>query len=75
MKSLKPAVNEQNLDTRFLQFEEIFKNHSDHYNSVKIEGEYWGYKVKALHAFQLDFGIECIEKVKETLKKRMKLRL
>ena len=70
LKSLKSAVNEQNLDMRFLQVEQIVKNHSDHYNSVKIEGEYWEYKVKALHAFQLDFGIECIKKVKETLKNK-----
>ena len=67
LHSLKSAINEQNLYSRLSQVETIVKNHSDHYNSVKIEGDYWEYKVKALHAFQLDFGIKCIEKVKNIL--------
>ena len=67
LHSLKSAIKEQNLNSRLSQVETIVKNHSDHYNSVKIEGDYWEYKVKALHAFQVDFGIKCIEKVKKIL--------
>ena len=36
LHSLKSAIKEQNLNSRLSQVETIVKNHSDHYNSVKI---------------------------------------
>ena len=68
-KSLKSAIKEQNLNETFSELEKIVGDHYDQYNHVKIEGNYWNYKVRALHAFQIDFGIKAIKKVRENLKK------
>ena len=56
-KSLKSATKEQDLNKTILQLEKIIKNYDDQYNYVKIKGDYWNYKVRALHAFQINFGI------------------
>ena len=69
LQSLKSAIKEQKLEKTILQLEKIVANYSDQYNHVKIEGEYWNYKVRALHAFQVDFGIDSIKRVQEDLKK------
>lgn len=68
-KSLKSAISEQNLTETVLKLEKIVKDHYDQYNHVKIEGEYWNYKVRALHSFQVNFGINAFNKVREKLKK------
>lgn len=69
LKSLKSAVKEQNLSETVVKLEKIIQNYYDQYNHVKIEGDYWNYKVRALHAFQVNFGIEAIYKVKKNLNK------
>ena len=69
LQSLKSALKEQRLDNTFLELKKIIKNYSDQYNHVKIEGEYWNYKVRALHAFQVNFGINSINLVRKNLKK------
>mgnify|MGYP001314485959 CR=1 FL=1 len=60
LQSLKSALKEQRLENTFLELKKIINNYSDQYNHVKIEGEYWNYKVRALHAFQVNFGINSI---------------
>ena len=69
LQSLKSALKEQRLDNTFLELKKIINNYSDQYNHVKIEGEYWNYKVRALHAFQVNFGINSINLVRKNLKK------
>jgi 2-polyprenyl-3-methyl-5-hydroxy-6-metoxy-1,4-benzoquinol methylase len=69
LSSLRSAVREQNLETLLPKLKEISDDYFNHYNHVKIEGEYWNYKVRALHAFQTDFTLKGIEIVKKNLKK------
>ena len=69
LRSLKSAVKEQNLSETIIELEKIIQNYYDQYNHVKIEGDYWNYKVRALHAFQVNFGMEAIYKVKKNLNK------
>ena len=69
LKSLKSAVKEQKLNYLIPKLEEISPDYLDHYNHVKIEGEYWNYKVRALHAFQVEMTKKAIGIVKENLKK------
>ena len=66
-KSLRSAIKEQDLNNTVLQLEKIVKSYDDQYNHVKINGEYWNYKVRALHAFQMNFGIKAIKKDDLTL--------
>ena len=68
-KSLKNAIQEQKFEKTFTQLKNIIQDYSDHYNHVKIEGDFWNYKVRALHSFQVNFGINAINMVKENLKK------
>ena len=69
LQSLKSAIKEQRLENTFLELKKIIDNYYDQYNHVKIEGEYWNYKVRALHAFQVNFGINSINLIKKNLKK------
>ena len=69
LPSLKKALKEQKLEKTFLQLEKIIQNYSQHYNHAKIEGEYWNYKVRALHSFQVNFGMNSIQRVKKNLNK------
>ena len=69
LNSLKSAVNEQGLSNLTRQLEKIIENYYDQYNHVKIEGEYWNYKVRALHAFQVDLTKKAINIIKLALKK------
>mgnify|MGYP001239558891 FL=1 len=69
-KSLKQAVQEQGLDKLTPKLENVVENHSEQFNHVKIEGEYWNYKVRAHHAFQFELAQKAINIVKEELKKK-----
>ena len=70
LTSLKLAVKEQGYESIFPQLEKVTKNYTDQYNSVNIEGDFWNFKVKALHAFQVDFSLKAITFIKEELKKK-----
>ena len=69
LKSLKSAVQEQDLKHLIPKLKEISSDYYDHYNHVKIEGEYWNYKVRALHAFQFDLTKKAIEIIKQQKEK------
>ncbi len=69
LKSLKSAVQEQDLKHLIPKLKEISSDYYDHYNHVKIEGDYWNYKVRALHAFQFDLTKKAIEIIKQQKEK------
>ena len=60
LQSLKSAVQEQDLKHLIPKLKEISSDYYDHYNHVKIEGNYWNFKVRALHAFQFDLTKKAI---------------
>ena len=69
LNSLKSAIREQNLKYLMEKLKEISADYYDHYNHVKIEGDYWNYKVRALHAFQFDLITKAIDIAKLQKKK------
>ena len=69
LNSLKSAIREQNLKYLMEKLKEISADYYDHYNHVKIEGDYWNYKVRALHAFQFDLITKAIDITKLQKKK------
>ncbi len=69
LNSLKSAVKEQHLNNLMINISEISSDYYDHYNHVKIEGEYWNFKVRALHAFQFKLIKKAISIIKEHKKK------
>ena len=70
LKSLKCAISEQGLKDWIPQLEGMEENYLNQYNHVKIEGDYWNYKVRALHAFQVDFTKKSINIIKKELRKK-----
>ena len=69
LHSLKLAVKEQKLNSLISQLEGIAGNYFNHYSHVNIEGDYWNFKVRALHSFQVDFTKKAIELIKKELQK------
>ena len=65
LNSLKSAAKEQNYKNTMTKLSEISSDYYDHYNHVKIEGEYWNFKVRALHAFQFDLTKKAIEIIQQ----------
>ena len=68
LNSLKSAVKEQHLNYLMSKLSEISSDYYEQYNHVKIEGEYWNFKVRALHAFQFELikkAIAIIQEYKE----------
>ncbi len=60
--SLRSAAKEQKLVPIMLQLEGIVPDYSGQYSYSQIEGEFWNYKVRAHHAFQVSLVNKVIDR-------------
>ena len=70
LKSLECAAKEQGLVAIIPKLEEVMPNYKDQFSYSEIRGNFWNYKVRAHHAFQVRLVEKAISKLKNKKKNK-----